>query len=249
MNEYQPLTPAQLEQSEEWAGRNTAPYPLGAYLETIRARDRELADEQECRRKVVVRAAHQERDLADYRRIYGCISCGQYHPAESMCPPHEVRITGQALSEQRMSTTLRELADARASLASYQAGAANTAPVLERQQARIAALEKAANSLLDARSDHQQMVARGEMLSALSPAPGVCPTCTKPGRPVPNICSDPWHLQQAPVDQRREALSNQRCVECGNVTPMYPHRNGCKQARRGPDGFWETSSRCAHQGL
>lgn len=31
-----------------------------------------------------------------YRRWFGCDSCGEDHPVERICPPHEVRTTGMA---------------------------------------------------------------------------------------------------------------------------------------------------------
>lgn len=31
-----------------------------------------------------------------YRRWFGCDSCGEDHPATTMCPPHEMRTTGMA---------------------------------------------------------------------------------------------------------------------------------------------------------
>src|SRR3990167_1855825 len=44
--------------------------------------------------------------IATYRSRYGCLSCGEQHPTESMCPPHEVRTTGLAgIDEERKALT------------------------------------------------------------------------------------------------------------------------------------------------
>lgn len=60
-------------------------------------------------------AAARDR-IATYRSRYGCLSCGEQHPVESMCPPHEVRTTGMAgIDEERKALTL-EMAAARAEI-------------------------------------------------------------------------------------------------------------------------------------
>lgn len=52
------------------------------------------------------RIAKLERDLHRWR---GCPACHQDHPADVMCPPHEVRTTGQAWFRERVLTLEREL--------------------------------------------------------------------------------------------------------------------------------------------
>lgn len=38
--------------------------------------------------------AAKDAEIAEYRRRFGCLSCGEQHPLETMCPPHEVRSSG-----------------------------------------------------------------------------------------------------------------------------------------------------------
>ena len=47
--------------------------------------------------------------IATYRSRYGCLSCGEQHPTESMCPPHEVRTTGLAGIDEERKALTREL--------------------------------------------------------------------------------------------------------------------------------------------
>lgn len=48
-------------------------------------------------------------ELDSYRSRFGCLACGEDHPKESMCPPHEVRTTGQAWFKTRVSVLSREI--------------------------------------------------------------------------------------------------------------------------------------------
>lgn len=41
-------------------------------------------------------------EMAEYRRRYGCLSCGEDHPRNVMCPPHEMRTTGQQRTLDRL---------------------------------------------------------------------------------------------------------------------------------------------------
>ena len=43
-----------------------------------------------------------------YRDRFGCLSCGEDHPAEAPCPPHEVRVTGQDWFRGRVGELSRE---------------------------------------------------------------------------------------------------------------------------------------------
>lgn len=45
------------------------------------------------------------------RRWFGCPSCGEDHPESSMCPPHEVRTTGQAWFRVTITKLLQQLED------------------------------------------------------------------------------------------------------------------------------------------
>jgi DNA repair exonuclease SbcCD ATPase subunit len=58
-----------------------------------------LADDLETARSTIddlkKRIGELEAEGAAYRKAYGCLGCGEDHPAESMCPPHEVRTAGQ----------------------------------------------------------------------------------------------------------------------------------------------------------
>lgn len=78
-----------------------------------------------------------ERDA--YRRAYGCLSCGENHGPETICPPHEVRTTGLAWYD----TTMRQ-AVARATKAEAERDAA----IAERDEARAQWQQK--SSSLDA---------------------------------------------------------------------------------------------------
>ena len=60
--------------------------------------------------------ARREGDL--YRRAYGCLSCGECHPPESMCPPHEVRSSGMGSYRQQIGKAV-----ARATAAESEAAA------------------------------------------------------------------------------------------------------------------------------
>ena len=60
--------------------------------------------------------ARREGDL--YRRAYGCLSCGECHPPESMCPPHEVRSSGMGSHRQQIGKAV-----ARATASEAQAAA------------------------------------------------------------------------------------------------------------------------------
>ena len=60
--------------------------------------------------------ARREGDL--YRRAYGCLSCGECHPPESMCPPHEVRSSGIGSHRQQIGKAV-----ARATASEAQAAA------------------------------------------------------------------------------------------------------------------------------
>jgi hypothetical protein len=50
-------------------------------------------------------------ELGQYRDRFGCLTCGEIHPPESMCPPYEVRTTGQAWFQtpQAMARRIAEL--------------------------------------------------------------------------------------------------------------------------------------------
>lgn len=48
-------------------------------------------------------------ELDAYRASFGCLACGEDHPKNVLCPPHEVRTTGQAWFRQRMAELRGEL--------------------------------------------------------------------------------------------------------------------------------------------
>lgn len=72
------------------------------------------------RKKLLARLkqAEAERDaaLADnatYRLRYGCPACGEQHPPECMCPPHEVRVKGMHWFDGVRKVMTRELHELR----------------------------------------------------------------------------------------------------------------------------------------
>jgi len=46
-----------------------------------------------------------------YRKRFGCLYCGELHDEDVMCPPHEVRTTGQAWFREKVSELTKELSD------------------------------------------------------------------------------------------------------------------------------------------
>ena len=44
-----------------------------------------------------------------YRQRWGCLTCGEDHPRGGMCPPHEVRTTGNEWFRQRLAKHLAEI--------------------------------------------------------------------------------------------------------------------------------------------
>lgn len=52
-------------------------------------------------------------DNAAYRLRYGCPSCGEQHPPECMCPPHEVRVKGMHWFDGVRKVMTRELHELR----------------------------------------------------------------------------------------------------------------------------------------
>ena len=48
------------------------------------------------------RLAEAMTENAAYRRAYGCLACGEDHPTNVICPPHECRTTGMAWYVEKM---------------------------------------------------------------------------------------------------------------------------------------------------
>lgn len=69
-------------------------------------------------RSLSARLAEARREMDAYRDAFGCLSCGEDHPVESMCPPHEVRSSGMGSYYQQIGKAV-----ARATAAESEAAA------------------------------------------------------------------------------------------------------------------------------
>lgn len=69
-------------------------------------------------RSLSAQLAEARREKDTYREAFGCLSCGEDHPVESMCPPHEVRSSGMGSHRQQIGKAV-----ARATASEAQAAA------------------------------------------------------------------------------------------------------------------------------
>lgn len=59
--------------------------------EAIAAKDNLLLDLMETKEECTAEIYDLKVTFDAYRERFGCLACGEYHPEDSMCPPHEVR--------------------------------------------------------------------------------------------------------------------------------------------------------------